>query len=145
MCQHCGCGCDDDDCSCIDEESDAEFEFALVARQGSRVMGAMLQQFSRGLALAILPVRFEFSLARRRGEVIAVATRRGLLLGLPAFVRGRPRRLDYTELSVLLASGVSHAEAGRRLGVSRSAVSKAWHRNRELRRRVNRVEHAAFG
>jgi len=120
-------------------------ELGLAVREGSRVMSAMLRQFSRGWALAVRPVRFEVSLARRRGAVMAVATRRGLLLGLPVAATGRPRRLDYTELSVLLASGVSHAEAGRRLGVSRSAVSKAWHRNRELRRRVNRVEHAAFG
>ena len=43
------------------------------------------------------------------------------------------------------AAGGEDADAARRLGVSRSAVSKAWFRNRELRRRVNRVEHAAFG
>ena len=128
-----------------DEAEDARRQVALTVREGSRAMGAMLRGFSRGWALAVRPVRFEVGLARRRGAVMAVATRRGLLLGLPVAATGRPRRLDYTELSVLLASGVSHAEAGRRLGVSRSAVSKAWHRNRELRRRVNRVEHAAFG
>jgi hypothetical protein len=43
MCQTCGCDCDDDDCSCIDEESDAEFKFALVTRQGSRVLGGLLR------------------------------------------------------------------------------------------------------
>ena len=48
MCQTCGCDCDDDDCSCIDEESDAEFEFALVTRQGSRVLGGLLRQFTQG-------------------------------------------------------------------------------------------------
>ena len=120
-------------------------ELGLAVREGSRALGVLLRGVTQSWALAVRPVRFELDLARRRGEVMAVVARRGLLLGLPAFVRGRPRRLDYTELSVLLASGVSHAEAGRRLGVSRSAVSKAWHRNRELRRRVNRVEHAAFG
>jgi len=46
-------------------------------------------------------------------------------------------------LTVMLAAGMSQAESTRRLGVSASAVSMAWYRNRELRRRVNRLEHAS--
>ena len=121
-------------------------EVSLGLRQAPRVFGALMRQATQAWALALAPVRVEMGLVGRRNAVMRVAARRGLPLGLPVVPgAGRPRRLDYTELSVLLASGVTHADAARRLGVSRSAVSKAWFRNRELRRRVNRVEHAAFG
>ena len=128
-----------------DDYEDAGRQVALALRGGARGLAGLMRQAGRAWALTVQPWRSEVGLARRRSAIMTVATRRGLLLGLPEASTGRPRSLDYAELSVLLASGVSHAEAGRRMGVSRSAVSKAWHRNRELRRRVNRVEHAAFG
>ena len=128
------------------EPDEARAEFALVTRQVSRGFGLLVRVATRTVALTLAPVRAERGLVGRCNAVKRVAARRGLPLGLPVVPgAGRPRRLDYTELSVLLASGVTHADAARRLGVSRSAVSKAWFRNRELRRRVNRVEHAAFG
>lgn len=143
MCQHCGCGCDDDDCSCIDEESDAEFKFALVARQASRGLNLVLRQFSQGWVLATRPIKREFALVHRTRTVLQIAAQRGLPVGIPPCSTGRPRRLDYAGLAVMLAAGHSQAEVGRRFGTSRWAVSKALRRNRKLRSSVNRLQHAA--
>ena len=95
--------------------------FALMTRQASSLVGQ------------------EVALIRVRG----VASRRGLALGMPLAWTGRPRRLDYADLTVMLAAGLSQSECARRLGVGRSAVSKALNRNPELRRRVNRLAHAS--
>ena len=120
-----------------------EDDFSLVVRDASRVMSLGLRMFSQTLALvtrqASRQASSELTLRRVRG----VASRRGLALGLPLAATGRPRRLDYADLTVMLAAGMSQAESARRLGVTASAVSMAWSRNRELRRRVNRLEHAS--
>ena len=121
-----------------------EDDFSLVVRDASRAMTLGLQVFSQAFALmtrqASSMVGQEVALIRVRG----VASRRGLALGLPLVAgAGRPRRLDYADLTVMLAAGMSKAESARRLGVSASAVSMAWCRNRELRRRVNRLAHAS--
>ena len=120
-----------------------EDDFSLVVRDASRVMSLGLRAFSQGFALvtrqASSLVGQEVTLMRVRGA----ASRRGLALGLPLAATGRPRRLDYADLTVMLAAGLSQSECARRLGVGRSAVSKALIRNRELRRRVNRLAHAS--
>ena len=121
-----------------------EDDFSLVVRDASRVMSLGLRAFSQTFALvtrqASSLVGQEVALIRVRG----VASRRGLALGLPLVAgAGRPRRIDYADLTVMLAAGMSQAESARRLGVTASAVSMAWGRNRELRRRVNRLAHAS--
>ena len=102
-----------------------------------------LRLFSRSFALATRQASSlagqEVTLVRVRG----IADRRGLALGLPLAYTGRPRRLDYADMTVMLAAGLSQSECARRLGVGRSAMSKALIRNRELRRRVNRLAHAS--
>ena len=114
-----------------------EDDFSLVVRDASRVMSLGLRAFSQGFALVTRQASSlagqEVTLVRVRG----IADRRGLALGLPLAYTGRPRRLDYADLTVMLAAGLSQSECARRLGVGRSAVSKALIRNRELRRRVN--------
>ena len=85
----------------------------------------------------------EFALMGRTRTVLQIAVRRGLPIGIPTCSTGRPRRLDYGVLAVMLAAGHTHAEVGRRFGTSRSAVSQAWKRNRKLRSSVNRLQHAA--
>jgi hypothetical protein len=122
----------------------AEADFSLVTRDATRALDLGLRLFSQTFALmtrqASSLVGQEVALIRVRG----VADRRGLALGLPLVPgAGRPRRLDYADLTVMLAAGMSQAESARRLGVSASAVSMAWYRNRELRRRVNRLAHAS--
>ncbi|RZD52337.1 MAG: hypothetical protein CXT64_05060 [Methanobacteriota archaeon] len=119
-------------------------EFSLVARDATRALDLGLRLLSKPLTLMMRQasslVGQEHALIRVRG----VASRRGLALGLPLVPgAGRPRRLDYADLTVMLAAGMSQAESARRLGVSASAVSMAWNRNRELRRRVNRLAHAS--
>jgi hypothetical protein len=120
-----------------------EAEFSLVARDATRALDLGLRLFSQTFALmtrqASSLVGQEVALIRVRG----VADRRGLALGLPLAATGRTRRFDYADLTVMLAAGMSQAESARRLGVSASAVSMAWYRNRELRRRVNRLAHAS--
>ena len=120
-----------------------EDDFSLVVRDASRAMTLGLQVFSQAFALmtrqASRQASSELTLRRVRGG----ASCRGLALGLPLAATGRPRRLDYADLTVMLAAGLSQSECARRLGVSRQAVSMAWSRNRELRRRVNRLEHAS--
>mgnify|MGYP002526736031 CR=1 FL=1 len=121
-----------------------EDDLTLAVRDASRAMTQGLQVFSQAFALmtrqASSLVGQERALIRVRG----VAERRGLALGLPLIPgAGRPRRLDYADLTVMLAAGMSQAESARRLGVTASAVSMALYRNRELRRRVNRLEHAS--
>ena len=121
-----------------------EDDLTLAVRDASRFVNLGLQVFSQAFALmtrqASSLVGQEVTLMRVRG----VASRRGLALGLPLVPgAGRPRRLDYADLTVMLAAGMSQAESARRLGVSASAVSMAWYRNRELRRRVNRLAHAS--
>jgi DNA invertase Pin-like site-specific DNA recombinase len=102
-----------------------------------------LRQFGRSFALATRQASRQASSERTLIRVRGIADRRGLALGLPVAYTGRPRRLDYADLTVMLAAGLSQSECARRLGVGRSAVSKALIRNRELRRRVNRLEHAS--
>jgi len=120
-----------------------EDDLTLAVRDASRFVNLGLQVFSQAFGLMTRQVsslhRQEVALIRVRG----VADRRGLALGLPLAATGRPRRLDYADLTVMLAAGLSQSECARRLGVGRSAVSKALIRNRELRRRVNRLEHAS--
>ena len=120
-----------------------EDDLTLAVRDASRAMTLGLQVFSQAFALmtrqASSLVGQEVALIRVRG----VASRRGLALGMPLAWTGRPRRLDYADLTVMLAAGLSQSECARRLGVGRSAVSKALNRNRELRRRVNRLAHAS--
>jgi hypothetical protein len=120
-----------------------EADFSLVTRDASRALNLGLQLLSKPLTLMIRQasslVGQEVTLMRVRG----VASRRGLALGLPLAATGRTRRFDYADLTVMLAAGMSQAECARRLGVSASAVSMAWYRNRELRRRVNRLAHAS--
>ena len=121
-----------------------EDDLALTVRDASRALNLGLQLLSKPLTLMIRQasslVGQEVTLMRVRG----VASRRGLALGLPLVPgAGRPRRIDYADLTVMLAAGMSQAESARRLGVTASAVSMAWYRNRELRRRVNRLAHAS--
>ena len=121
-----------------------EADFSLVTRDASRALNLGLRLLSKPMTLmmrqAASLVGQEVALIRVRG----VADRRGLALGLPLVPgAGRPRRLDYADLTVMLAAGMSQAESARRLGVTASAVSMAWCRNRELRRRVNRLAHAS--
>jgi len=120
-----------------------EPDLSMVARDASRGLGMALRLFSRSFALATRQASSlagqEVTLVRVRG----IADRRGLALGLPLAYTGRPRRLDYADLTVMLAAGLSQSECARRLGVGRSAVSKALNRNPELRRRVNRLAHAS--
>ena len=120
-----------------------EDDLTLAVRDASRFVNLGLQVFSQAFALmtrqASSLVGQEVTLMRVRG----VASRRGLALGLPLAATGRPRRLDYADLTVMLAAGMSQAESARRLGVTASAVSMALYRNRELRRRVNRLAHAS--
>ena len=119
-------------------------DYSLVSRDASRAVNLGLRLLSKPLTLMLRQAsslhRQEVTLMRVRG----VASRRGLALGLPLVPgAGRPRRLDYADLTVMLAAGMSQAESARRLGVTASAVSMAWGRNRELRRRVNRLAHAS--
>ena len=121
-----------------------EADFSLVTRDASRALNLGLRLLSKPMTLMMRQasslVGQEVALIRVRG----VASRRGLALGLPLVPgAGRPRRLDYADLTVMLAAGMSQAESARRLGVTASAVSMAWCRNRELRRRVNRLAHAS--
>ena len=120
-----------------------EDDLTLAVRDVSRFVNQGLRVWGQAFALmtrqASSLVGQEVALIRVRG----VASRRGLALGMPLAWTGRPRRLDYADLTVMLAAGLSQSECARRLGVGRSAVSKALIRNRELRRRVNRLEHAS--
>jgi DNA invertase Pin-like site-specific DNA recombinase len=102
-----------------------------------------LRLFGRSFALATRQASREASRERTLIRVRGIADRRGLALGLPVAYTGRPRRLDYADLTVMLAAGLSQSECARRLHVGRSAVSKALKRNPELRRRVNRLSHAS--
>ena len=126
-----------------DEAKRARAEFALVRCTASRGFSALMLQATRSWRLALRPVRREWALSRRIDLVISVAHQRRLPIGIPPCSTGRPRRLDYAGLAVMLAAGYTHAEVGRRFGTSRSAVSQAWKRNRKLRSSVNRLQHAA--
>lgn len=120
-----------------------EDDLTLAVRDASRAMTLGLRAWGQAFALM---TRQASSLHRQEDALIlarGIANRRGLALGLPLAATGRPRRLDYADLTVMLAAGLSQSECARRLGVGRSAVSKALIRNRELRRRVNRLEHAS--
>jgi hypothetical protein len=121
-----------------------EDDLTLAVRDVSRFVNQGLRVWGQAFALMTRQAsslhRQEVALIRVRG----VADRRGLALGLPLVPgAGRPRRTDYADLTVMLAAGMSQAESARRLGVTASAVSMALYRNRELRRRVNRLAHAS--
>ena len=118
-------------------------EFALVTREASRGFGFMVRHVARSVGLALAPVRRQHALAVGCDRVLALAVHRGLPVGIPPASTGRPRGMDYGSLAVLLAAGASQSEAATRLRVTRSAVSKAWVRNRALRSSVNRLAHAA--
>ena len=125
------------------EPEEARAEFALVTRQVSRGFGLLVRVATRTVALTLAPVRRQHALAVGCDRVLALAVDRGLPVGIPPASTGRPRGMDYGSLAVLLAAGASQSEAATRLRVTRSAVSKAWVRNRALRSSVNRLAHAA--
>ena len=106
-----------------DEAKRARAEFALVRCTASRGFSALMRQASRSWRLALRPVRREFALSRRIDLVISVAHQRRLPIGIPPCSTGRPRRLDYAGLAVMLAAGYTHAEVGRQFGTSHSTRS----------------------
>ena len=124
------------------DPDEARAEFAMITGQASRGFGLMVRHVARSVGLALAPMRRQHALEMGCSRVWAVAERRALPVGIPPAWTGRPRGMDYAALAVLLAAGASHSEAATRLHVTRSAVSKAWTRNRTLRSSVNRLAHA---
>jgi hypothetical protein len=124
---------------------DPDDEFAMITGQVSRRFALLVRVATRTVALTVAPLRRQHALAVGCDRILALAVDRGLPVGIPPAWTGRPRGMDYGALSVLLAAGASQSEAATSLRVTRSAVSKAWTRNRTLRSSVNRLAHAAYG
>jgi len=111
---------------------------SLILHQ-ERAVGVILSHWLPRMGLS----RPGLSLARQERRVLMMAERRGIEVRLEDASTGRPRRMDYERLAVLLASGATQEEASRELRISRSAISKAWNRRQDLRRIVNRLSHAS--